>query len=158
MQFTKMNNSNNEEQIDALNSRVKVRIAPSPIHGIGLFAIRDIGKEQKLWAGIMPQLYTLTYSHFSKLFPEVRELLLERWPNIPNGSRFFYPDTFLQSYCNHSDDPNYDAEKDITLKDIQAGEEITEDYRKVFGYEQIYTWLLQVRPQKTKKVNKEKLK
>ncbi len=31
---------------------------------------------------------------------------------------------------NHSDDPNYDDVKDIAIKDIQAGEEITEDYKQ----------------------------
>ena len=72
----------NEEQIDRLNEFVKARLAPSKIAGVGVFAIRDISKGQKMWFDVFAQIYPLPYSHFSKLFPEVRELLLERWPGI----------------------------------------------------------------------------
>lgn len=140
------------EQINWLNERVKTRLAPSKVEGIGLFAIRDIAKGQRVYASVFPQRYDLSYGNFSKLFPEVREFLLGRWPQIPNGSAFFYPDTFLQSYCNHSDDPNYDASTDLALKDIKAGEELFEDYRQIFGYEKIYPWL--VKPQKKGDVKK----
>lgn len=131
-----------DEQISWLNSIVRLRLGPSPIHGIGLFAIRDIPKGTKLYADTFPQLYNLPYSSFNKLFPEVRDLLLERWPGITQGSKFAYPDTFLQAYMNHSDSPNYDAKKDEALTDIKAGEEITENYKRINGWSQVFPWLV----------------
>lgn len=130
-----------EEQITRLNERVKVRIAPSTIHGVGVFALRDIAKGQKLYADHLPEVYSVKYSDFGKLFPEVRALLLERWPLVVNGSRFAYPDTMILGYMNHSDTPNYDSVADVLLTDVKKGEEITEDYRKIKGYAQIFTWL-----------------
>ena len=130
-----------DQAIDLLNSHVKLRIAPSSIHGIGVFAIRDIPKGARLNADLAPIPYKVPYSSFNKLFPEIRELLLERWPQIVNGSAFCYPDVRLQAYMNHSEEPNYDARTDIVLKDITKGEEVTEDYRLINGYAQVYPWL-----------------
>lgn len=132
---------NHHQQADWLNSIVKVRLGPSKIHGVGLFALRDITKGEKLHANLFPQLYTLPYDLFDKLDPDVRQLLLERWPNVANGSAFAYPDTMLQGYMNHSDDPNYDGSKDVALKDIKEGEEITENYRAIPRSGEIFTFL-----------------
>lgn len=130
-----------DEQTAILNTMVKCRIAPSDIHGVGVFAIRDIEKGQKLYSDIVPSVFTIPYSSFGKLFPEVKELLLERFPHVVNGSAFVWPDTRLQAYMNHSDDPNYDAINDVTLKQIKTGEEVTEDYRKIESWEKVYPWL-----------------
>src|SRR5215813_1230790 len=114
-----------DEQRVKLNSRVKLRIAPSKIHGVGIFAICDIVKGETLYADHMPEVYTFPYSSFGKLFPEVRQLILERWPRVVEGSQFIYPDARMLAYMNHSDDPNYDAELDLAVRDIKAGEEVT---------------------------------
>ena len=128
-------------QVTELNNRVKVRIAPSKIHGVGVFAIRDIAEGQKLYADHLPVLYSLSYSSFGKLFPEVKELLIGRWPQIVNGSKFLYPDCRLQAYMNHSFEPNYDAALDLAMSDVKEGEEITEDYKKIQGWETAHPWL-----------------
>lgn len=134
---------NQQDQIDKLNSRVKYRIGPSPIQGVGIFALRDIPKGTRLHADEFPQPYSVPYSSFGQLFPEVKQLLLERWPQIVNGSRFCYPDTFLQAYMNHGgDESNYDAVNDIATKDIPKDAEILEDYRLIPGYEQVFPWLV----------------
>lgn len=130
-----------QEVIAILNSLVKIKLAPSKIHGIGVFAMRKIPKGTKLYAAVYPQAYKVPYGSFRKLFPDVRQILLERWPNIVNDSIFMWPDTFLQGYMNHADEPNYDGINDITLQDIAEGEEILEDYRKIVGYEKVFPWL-----------------
>ena len=124
-----------------LNERVKVRVAPSKIHGVGIFALRYIGKGEKLYAEHMPVLYTLPYSSFDELYPQVRQLLLERWPSVVNGAKFVYPTERIQALMNHSDSPNYDAIRDIMLEDVKEGEEITEDYRLISGWEVAHPWL-----------------
>lgn len=131
----------NQEQIAYLNKIVKTRIAPSDIQGVGVFALRDIEKGEKLYANLFPQLYSLSYANFGKLLKEVKQLLLERWPQVINGSKFAYPDTNIQAYMNHADDPNYDGQTDMALRDIKEGEEITEDYRKVPNYKKAYPFL-----------------
>lgn len=134
--------SKQEDTIIVLNSLVKIKLAPSSIEGVGVFAMRDIPKGIKLYAAMFPQAYKIPFGSMKKLFPEVREYILGRWPQIVNGSAFMWPDTNFVAYCNHSDDPNYDAKTDTTLKDIKGGEEITENYKDIEGWERVYNWLL----------------
>ena len=134
-----------ELQIFTLNNEMKTKLAPSPIHGIGVFTMRSIKAGEKLHCipSVNPQWYTLPYASLTKLFPEVRELILQRWPSVINGSAFLSPnDTqWLVTYINHDDSPNYDVATDTALKDIKVGEELTEDYRLMKNYEQIFPWL-----------------
>ncbi len=132
---------NKLQQIEKLQSEMKTKLAPSKIHGVGVFAIRDISKGEKLYADAHPTVYTLTYTDTKKLSSEVRNILLGQWPNIINGSRFAYPTVRIQAYINHSDTPNYDAQNDAVLRDVKDGEEITENYRTIDNYEKIFPWL-----------------
>ena len=135
-----------EEQIVELDMTVKCKIASSSIHGVGVFAIRNILKGERLYvkpdAPTPRKWYNVPYSSFGKLFPEVRELILERWPAVINGSLFLSPnECWPLQWMNHSDEPNYDLRNDSALRDIKKGEEITEDYRLMLNYEKIYPWL-----------------
>jgi len=130
-----------DEVINFINTAVRVRIAPSKIHGVGVFAIRDIPKGTKLFANTVPKVFHIPYGSINKLFPEVRDLILERWPNIINGSSFAWPDTNIQAFMNHSDDYNYDGVLDVVIRDVKKGEEITEDYRDIPNYDKIFKWL-----------------
>ena len=129
----------NSEQIAKINRECKLRLAPSNIHGIGVHALFDLPKGTKLYADLMPQVYTLPYANFSKLHKEIRELVLERWPQIVNGSAFIYPDCRMMAYMNHSDD--FNVAGDVTLRDVKKGEELTEDYRAIPGWEKVFHWL-----------------
>ena len=134
-----------KDQITELNTWVKTKLGPSKVHGVGVFALRDIPKGQKLYTEMYPRIFTLPYKEFDNLFPEVREYLIERWPQVQNGSKFMWPETRIQAFMNCAPEPemvNYDAINDVVLKDIERGEEIFEDYRKIKGWETIYTWLL----------------
>jgi SET domain-containing protein len=130
-----------DQQIAELNAAVKTYIAPSKIHGVGVFALRDIAKGQTLGLDDLFRVYTLPYSSFKKLFPEVRKLLLGRWPQVVNGSHFMYPTDRSQAYMNHSDTPNYCGFKDAALKDIKKDEEVTEDYKLIPNHVVVYPWL-----------------
>ena len=136
-----MNEKKFRVQIQELNEYVLTYIAPSKIAGVGVFAMRDIKKGAKLYTDTAMRIYNLPIAYFEYLRPEIAKLLLERWPQIVNGSNFIYPDTRIQAFMNHSDDPNYNAVDDVALRDIAKGEEITEDYKKIQGYAQVFPWL-----------------
>lgn len=127
--------------IDELNIRVKLKLAPSKIHGVGVFATRDIEIGEKLYADHMPNVYRLSQGNLSKLFPHVKQQLIERWPLILQGGPFLYPDTPFLTYMNHSNEPNYDAKSDLALTTIQAGDEVTEDYRRIPGWESVFPFI-----------------
>ena len=131
-----------KQQIDVLNDIVRFRIGASDIHGVGVIAMRDIKKGTVLEMDSIPHQFDLPFKKFPKLERDVQDILLGHFPLIVEGSHFMYPVTKFQAYLNHSDKPNYDAIKDKTLKNIKAGEEITEDYRKIKGYKKIFPWLV----------------
>jgi SET domain-containing protein len=128
------------ETIAIVNSLIKIKLQPSKVHGIGVFAMRDIEKGVKLYSDIFPQAFKIPYEDFDKLFPEVEEYILTHWPLVVTGSAFMWPDVKFQAFMNHSDKPNYDAKNDITLKKIKAGEEIFEDYRKIESWKEAFAW------------------
>lgn len=133
--------SNQDDQINMLNSIVKMRIAPSKVHGVGVFATRDIKKGEVLYSTMFPKAFKIPFGSFGKLFPEVKQLILERNPLVVGGGAFMWPDVHTQAYMNHSDTPNVDAVMDFALEDIKAGEELFEDYRKIEGWEIAHPWL-----------------
>lgn len=129
-------------QIDLLNTTVKAKIAPSKIDGVGVFAIRDITKGERIYADQLPKVFNVPYGSLGKLFPEVKEIILARWPNIINGSKFISPDARLLSFMNHSIHPNYNTKDDTALKNIAKGEEITEDYFVMENVEKVFPWIV----------------
>lgn len=130
-----------KEQIAIINDIVCVKLAPSPIHGVGVFALRDINKGEKLNLDSIPQLLDLPYEKFKHIEKDIRDLILGQYPLIASGSKFLYPNARFAGYLNHSDQPNVDAKEDKALKDIKKGEEVTEDYRLIPNYEKIFPWL-----------------
>lgn len=126
-----------------LNETVWCRVGASAIHGVGVIAIRDIKKGTKLTDYTvfdfidrkeMPSFF-MDEKEFMKIRPEIRSLILDRmffhedYNKI--GFEFISPnhDQILQSFMNHSSDPNSDGE--YALRDIKAGEEVTEDFDAV---------------------------
>ena len=130
-----------KDQITLLNEIVKIRLAPSAIHGVGVIAMRDIKKGEKLYTDSIPHQFDLPYSKFNKLDGEIQDILLGHFPLIISGSHFMYPVTKFSAFLNHSDDANYDAKNDKALKDIPKDREVTEDYRLIDNYKKVFTWL-----------------
>lgn len=139
-----------EQQYYELCNTVKCTLKPSKVHGIGVFTLRDIKKGERLWcrADVRPQWHTISFANLSKFFdkthPEIKQLILDRWPAVVNGSQFLSPnyDARLVSFMNHSATPNYDPATDTALKDIKAGKEVFEDYRTMKNYEKVFDWLV----------------
>jgi SET domain-containing protein len=113
---------------------VATRLAPSPIHGIGVFAASSIAVGTPIWrfepgldldldpalAVDLPEHARTFLAHFAYVDRYINRLIL----CFDNGR-----------FVNHSDDPNilcdYSQDRfgiDIAARDIAAGEEITTDY------------------------------
>lgn len=117
--------------VEHLNNTVYCTIKPSPIHGIGVFAIRDIPKGTA-FAEESPEIVcaSLTEDEFDRLLPEVQHEILEHTVFIENEPLVFIsPNSAcnFRSYMNHADEPNTDGH--VALRDITKGEELTEDFR-----------------------------
>jgi hypothetical protein len=130
-----------KEAVKFLNKIATTKIAPSPIHGVGIFALRNLKKGEVLEVDAIPHAFDIPYTMLGELRPEVREIVLSHWPAIATGSHFFYPVTRMVAYMNHSDDPNFDASTGKVLKAVKKGEEITEDYKLINGWERVFPWL-----------------
>ena len=130
-----------EEQIAELNSTVRCKIAQSKTHGVGVITIRDIRQGERCYCrpDYIPKFYNIPFGSLSKLFPEIKEMVLQRWASVVNGSIFTSPndDCHLLFFINHSTEPNYDVVSDTALRDIQKGEELFEDYRMMDNWEQV---------------------
>lgn len=119
-----------------LNGAVKVRLGASR-GKVCVYAMRAIRKNERLYANSMPCFLDVPYKMFDKIRPEVKEMILEHFPQVINGSHFMCPDTLIQMYIQNSEEPNYDAVKDIALKGISKGEEITQDFSKMKDWDKI---------------------
>jgi hypothetical protein len=109
--------------------RVKAYIAPSGIHGIGLFAGEPIKKGSVVWGFDPPVDQRFSPQDVKGMSPEMKTFL----------SRYAYSDRGTLVLCgdharfmNHSPEPTCgnDPSRQYTLalRDIAQGEELTDDY------------------------------
>ncbi len=116
--------------VEYLNKNVLCTVAPSSIHGVGIFAIQDIKKGQELCNYTEGIITFDSEEDINKLIPEVKEIVLQRTTfEVGKPLTIISPnrEQYLQAYMNHSNSANSDGIK--ALRDIKKGEEVTEDYR-----------------------------
>ena len=93
-----ISNATVEEQIELLNKTVKAKIAPSLIHGVGVFAIREIAVGERMYCrGGDQKWYRIPYAQFFKIRAEVRDIIEQRWPIVKNDSPFLSPNSLAFS-------------------------------------------------------------
>ena len=139
--------TNTQKVIDHLQVNIKTKIAPSPIHGIGVFAIKDIKQGEQVfppWDGDTA-VYMIPNDKLKSLPNEVQELLDMYFINEECGYklfRLFKGINFIchtVSYCNsaYPNKENTNINNDgIALKDISVGEEILEWYTSNLNLEE----------------------
>ncbi len=135
-----INNISNEV-IEHLKSNIKTKLGVSPINGIGVFAIKDIKKDEQVfpkWEG-ESFMYIIPNERLSDIPNQVLELLDMYFINDDLGFkiiRLFKGMNFLfhgPSFCNSAYPTKENTNVDImgiALRDIKAGEEILEWYTK----------------------------
>ena len=107
--------------------RVPTRLAPSPIHGLGVFAAKPIPKGAVVWAFDPPLDQRLPAKLLEEQPEHVRRFVAtygmwegEDYLLLGDDARFL----------NHAHAPNLDSTGPTTVaaRDIAAGEELTDDY------------------------------
>lgn len=131
----------NEHSISKyLNQTVYANIGVSSIHGVGVIAIRNIQKGTVItdynpyhMKGDL-KAFEIGQAEFDLILPEIQEIIKDKvlWPRGVKKYMFFSPnhEVNLQGFMNHSEEPNTNGS--IALKDIEAGEELTENYFKAY--------------------------
>lgn len=111
-------------------------LQPSPLHGIGVFALRDIPRGCKtIFAKETGGWISISFEEAAQL-PEHSRNFIETY-YLYNDGHFFIPDhgcklMDMASYLNHSSTPNLVSVNEgayfETIRDIQKGEELLIDY------------------------------
>ena len=113
------------------------RFAPSKLHGVGVFAIRDIPKGVDMFKGqINQRWYRFKTSELKNLDSAILKMVKDFF--VTEQDNYIYiPATGLNSmdisfYLNHSKQPNVITNDDgftfISKRKIKKGEELTTNY------------------------------
>lgn len=135
---------NKEALLKELVSTTYVMIKPSPLHGIGVFAIRDIPKGTK-------NIFSKGVGDWIKVSKEEVDALPQHSKDLIENhclfdeDHYFIPDygfklVDLVIYLNHSETPNVislnEGEEFESIRDITNGEELLVDYGTIVESEE----------------------
>ena len=130
-----------EELLQELSGNTWVMIRPSPIEGIGVFALQDIPKGCRSMfskANEQEQWIPIAKTEVENL-PAHAKALIENYC-LYDEENYFVPDygfkkMDLVNFLNHSDTPNVisinDGEFFETIRDIKKDEELVIDYGEI---------------------------
>jgi SET domain-containing protein len=132
---------NSRHLIAEAHNDVYCKLAPSPIHGVGVFALKDIPPNTIVFRLDIEWVKVPT-SFLNRVNPEIASLYKQFLRQDIESETIYIPQTGFSSigisfYLNHSTTPNckYDIESNfiISKDQIYSGQELTYDYR-VHGY------------------------
>lgn len=133
-----------EALLKDLQKDTYVMIKPSPLHGIGVFAIRDIPKgTSDLFSQGVGEWIKLTVAEVEALPKHSKDLVENHC--LFDEDYYYVPDygfklVDLVIYLNHSDKPNVisinDGEFFEATRDIAEGEELLVDYGTIVACEE----------------------
>ncbi|MHA2289549.1 MAG: SET domain-containing protein [Promethearchaeota archaeon] len=134
-------NPYNHTSINPIEEFTEVK--PSKIHGLGLFAKILIPKGTVWWHAREKDVLIITKDQFKLLELSVKSGLMESYMKALLTYSYYERNLDALVFCldnsryvNHSFDANTGSSEDengfcsVTLRDIQSGEEILEDYSK----------------------------
>lgn len=130
-----------EELLQELSQEMYAMLRPSPVHGIGVFAMRDIPKGcRTIFSRNVGEWIKLPIADVEKL-PDHSRNLVETYC-LYDDEHYYVPDYGFKvmdmvNYLNHSSSPNIisvnDGEYFEALTDIAAGEELLVNYGSIVG-------------------------
>jgi SET domain-containing protein len=128
-----------EQLLQELSANTWCMLKPSPLHGIGVFAIRDIPKGcNTLFSTDLGNWIPVPKTEVEALPPHSRELV-ENYCLYDDTNYFIADYGFkvmdLVNFLNHGDTPNIasqnEGESFVALRDIACGEELLVDYGEI---------------------------
>ncbi len=128
-----------EELLNELSKNTWVMIKPSGIHGIGVFAVRDIPAGcREMFSKEMGEWTTVTRNDVDEL-PAYAKDIVENYCLYDEANYFIPAQGFktidLSLFLNHSDTPNIisvnDGEYFETVREVKKGEELFVDYGEI---------------------------
>ena len=135
---------NKEALLKELSGSTYVMIKPSPLHGIGVFAIRDIPKGTKnIFSQGVGEWIKVSKQEVDALPQHSKDLIENHC--LFDEDHYFIPDygfklVDLVIYLNHSESPNVislnEGEQFEALRDIATGEELLVDYGTIVESEE----------------------
>ena len=136
-----------KELLHDLQHETYIALQPSPVHGIGVFAICDIPKGCKnIFSKDTGGWIQLSMAEAEQLPAHVREFIETYY--LYDADHYFIPDhgckvMDMANYLNHSNTPNIMSVDDGSYfeatRDIKSGEELLVDYRKIVDGVNNYT-------------------
>ena len=125
-----------EKLLQQLQHNTFAMLKPSPLHGIGVFAIIAIQKgERKIFSDHESEWIEVSKEEVDALPQHAKDLIENHC--LFNETHYYIPEYGfkifdLAVYLNHSDQPNLvsinDGEYFEAIRDIEAGEELLIDY------------------------------
>lgn len=117
------------------HSEVRTRLGPSPLHGVGVFAISEISEGTELFPFDKEEPYRIKRRAIRGLTHEQVRLYEDFCLIDDHGARLGCPRSFglmgMSWYLNHSSDPNVRVDEVLrffAIRKIARGEELTVDY------------------------------
>jgi SET domain-containing protein len=133
-----------DKLLQQLHQHTFAMLKPSPLHGIGVFAITAIKKgERKIFSDHESEWIEISKEEVDAL-PQHAKSLVENHC-LFNETHYYIPEYGfkifdLAVYLNHSDQPNLisinDGEHFESIRDIEAGEELLIDYGTIVDSEE----------------------
>ena len=130
-----------EELLKELSQETYAALKPSPVHGIGVFAIRDIPRGcRTIFSNGMGEWIKISVHDIENL-PEHSRSLIETYC-LYDEDHYYVPDYGFKimdivNYVNHSSLPNIisinEGEVFEALTDIPVGTELLIDYKTIAG-------------------------
>jgi len=120
-----------DQEISHIN--VYARLAPSKIHGVGVFAIQNIPQGTNIFLGDSSRLIWVSAKVVGKQPPKIKKLYNDFC--VVKGDKYGCPNNFnnltVAWYLNNSKKPNVRCDKNYDFfasRNIKSGEELTVDY------------------------------
>jgi SET domain-containing protein len=128
-----------EQLLKELSEETFITLKPSPVHGIGVFALRDIPKGCKtLFSRNVGEWIRVPITDIDQL-PDQTRNMVETYC-LYDETHYYLPDygfkvMDLVNYLNHSSTPNVisvnDGEYFESLREIKEGEELLVNYGEI---------------------------
>lgn len=133
-----------DKLLQQLHQQTFAMLKPSPLHGIGVFAVTPIPKgERKIFSDHESEWIEVSKEEVDALPQHARDLVENHC--LFNETHYYIPEYGfkifdLAVYLNHSDHPNLvsinDGEFFEAIRDIDAGEELLIDYGTIVDSEE----------------------